>query len=414
MKPLAVETKEHRKIFGLHPNVFFLGVVSLFTDISSEMIFTITPLFLANVLKAGASVVGIVGGVTEGTDAIFRIFSGWFSDRIGKRKILAVSGYGLSTVVKPFMYLVTNWGGVLGVRLGDRIGKGVRSSSRDALIADSLAVNERGKGFGFHRAMDTSGAVLGLAIGALIIYLVQGGGIDLELKTYQWMVLIGVIPAIIAVFVLLGLVREQKKETTGVKTAFPLSGITRGFEKRFWFFIIVIAIFTLGNSSDFFLILRAQKIDTPLIQVMLMLVLFNTTYALVAIPMGILSDNIGRRRVIAMGWFIYALVYFGFALATQVWQVWGLFAVYGLYYGIVEGAAKAFIADLVPAERRGTAYGLYQGVVGIMLFFASVIGGFIWDAISPGATFYLGAGLALSATLGIGFFIKEKHTVQEY
>jgi MFS family permease len=402
-------TREQRKIFGLHPNVFFLGVVSLLTDISSEMIFTITPLFLANVLNAAASVVGIVGGVTEGADAIFRIFSGWFSDRIGKRKGLAVTGYGLSTLVKPFMYVVGSWGGVLGVRLGDRIGKGVRSSSRDALIADSVAANERGKGFGFHRAMDTSGAVLGLSIGALIIYLIQGSGINLELKAYQWMVIIGVIPAVLAVIVLMTMVREEKKVTSGGRAVFPLSGITRGFKKNFWLFMIVIAIFTLGNSSDFFLILRAQRIDTPLIQVMLMLILFNATYALVAVPMGILSDNVGRRRVIVLGWFIYSMVYFGFAIATHIWQIWVLFALYGLYYGIVEGTARALIADLVPVERRGTAYGLYQGVIGIMLFFASVIAGWMWDTISPSSTFYLGAGLALLATLGMGLFVKERY-----
>ncbi len=404
-------TDGRRKIFGLHPNVFFLGLVSLLTDISSEMIFTIIPLFLLNVLGAAVSVVGIVGGVTEGADAIIRIFSGWFSDRIGKRKALAVTGYGLSTLVKPFMLLANSWVAVLGVRLGDRIGKGIRSSSRDALIADSLAAHERGRGFGFHRAMDTSGAVLGLAIGAVIVYLVQGGGINLQLKTYQWMVIIGVIPAVLAVIVLLTLVREKKKESaTGAKAAFPLSGITKGFEKRYWFFLAVIAIFTLGNSSDFFLILRAQGTDTPLIQVMLMLVLFNATYALVAIPMGILSDKIGRRRIIAAGWFIYAIVYFGFALASSIWHIWLLFAVYGIYYGIVEGAAKAFVADLVPAERRGTAYGLYQGVVGIMLFFASIIAGWMWEAISPAATFYFGAGLALLAMLGIAFVVKEKYS----
>ena len=404
-----VITDGRRKIFGLHPNVFFLGVVSLLTDISSEMIFTIIPLFLLNVLGAAVSVVGIVGGITEGADAIIRIFSGWFSDRIGKRKALAVAGYGLSTLVKPFMYLANSWGAVLGVRLGDRIGKGLRSSSRDALIADSLAAHERGKGFGFHRAMDTSGAVLGLAIGAVIIYLVQGGGFKLELRTYQWMVMIGVVPAVLAVIVLLTMVREKKKESgTGTKVAFPLSGITKGFEKQFWFFLVIIAIFTLGNSSDFFLILRAQGTDTPLIQVMLMLVLFNATYALVAIPMGILSDKIGRRRIIAAGWLIYAIVYFGFALASDIWHIWLLFAFYGIYYGIVEGAAKAYIADLVPAERRGTAYGLYQGIVGIMLFFASVTAGWMWEAISPAATFYFGAGLALLAMLGMMFFIKER------
>jgi MFS family permease len=250
-----------------------------------------------------------------------------------------------------------------------------------------------------------------LAIGAVIVYLVQGGGVNLELETYQWMVIIGVIPAVLAVIVLLTLVREKKKESaTGAKAAFPLSGITKGFEKRFWLFLVVIAIFTLGNSSDFFLILRAQGTDTPLIQVMLMLVLFNATYALVAIPMGILSDKIGRRRTIAAGWLIYAIVYFGFALASSIWHIWLLFAVYGIYYGIVEGAAKAFVADLVPAERRGTAYGLYQGVVGIMLFFASVIAGWMWEAISPAATFYFGAGLALLAMLGIAFVVKEKYS----
>jgi MFS family permease len=396
-----------KKIFGLHPNVFFLGVVSFLTDISSEMIFTIVPLVLVNILKAGTSVMGIVAGVTEGADAIFRIFSGWFSDRSGKRKVMAVAGYGFSTFVKPFMYLASTWGAILGVRLGDRIGKGLRSSSRDALIADSVAYHERGKGFGFHRAMDTAGATLGLAIGALIIYLVQGGGIELELKTYQWLVIIGVIPAVLGVIVLLLFVREKKKPQN-TQAAFPLSEITKGFEKRFWLFIIIIAIFTLGNSSDFFLILRAQKIETPLIQVMLMLVLFNAVYAFVSTPMGILSDRIGRRRVITFGWLIYSLVYFGFALATDIWQIWLLFAAYGLYYGIVEGAAKAFIADLVPADRRGTAYGLYQGTVGIMLFFASVIAGWMWDAISPSATFYFGAGLALLATLGIAFIIKER------
>jgi len=407
-----VITDERRKIFGLHPNVFFLGVVSFLTDVSSEMIFTIIPLFLCNVLNAAVSIVGIVGGITEGADAIIRIFSGWFSDRIGKRKGLAVAGYGFSTLVKPFMYIANCWGAVLGVRLGDRIGKGLRSSSRDALIADSVSASERGRGFGFHRAMDTSGAVLGLAIGAVIIYLVQGGGVNLQLETYQWMVLIGVIPAVFAVIVLITMVREKRKESgTGVKPAFPLSGITKGFEKQFWFFLIIVAIFTLGNSSDFFLILRAQRADTPLIQVMLMLVLFNATYALISLPMGILSDKIGRRRIIAAGWLIYSLVYFGFALASDIWHIWVLFAVYGVYYGIVEGAAKAFIADLVPAERRGTAYGLYQGTVGIMLFCASVTAGWMWDAISPSATFYLGAGLALLATLGMVIFIRERRIV---
>ena len=187
---LAAEATR-RKIWGLNPNVFFLGITSFLTDISSEMIFTLIPLFLFNILGAATTVVGFVGGVSESADALLRIFSGWLSDKIRRRKPLAVLGYGISTLVKPFMYLVTSWGAVLAVRFGDRLGKGIRTSPRDALIADSVSVKERGRGFGLHRAMDTAGAVLGLALAAIIVYLVQGGGLELDLKSYQWLVIIG-------------------------------------------------------------------------------------------------------------------------------------------------------------------------------------------------------------------------------
>jgi len=399
-----------KRIWGLNPNVFFLGIVSLLTDISSEMIFTLVPLFLCNVLGATTTVVGLVGGLSESTDAIFRIFSGWLSDKIRKRKMLAVWGYSISTVAKPFMYLAGSWGAVLGIRFGDRVGKGVRSSSRDALIADSVGAGERGRGFGLHRAMDTSGAVLGLAIAAIIIYLVQGGGFELALKTYQWMVLVGVVPAVLAVLVLLTFVRERKAESSladGAQSGLSLSGLRAGFDTRFKLFLVIMAVFTLGNSSDFFVILRAQNLEAPLIQVVMMLVLFNATYALTSLPMGMLSDRLGRRRVISAGWFVYAVVYLGFALASSVWHVWLLFACYGIYYGVVEGVARAFVADLVPAEKRGTAYGLYHGVVGLTLLPASLLAGWLWSAISPAAPFYLGAGLAFLAMLGIMALIKE-------
>ncbi|MBA7680399.1 hypothetical protein ES703_88714 [subsurface metagenome] len=408
-EPLQADTK-HKRIWGLNPNVFFLGIVSLLTDVSSEMIFTLVPLFLRNVLKAPFISVGLVGGLSESTDAIFRIFSGWISDKIGKRKLLAVLGYSISTVAKPFMYLATNWGAVLSVRFSDRVGKGVRTSSRDALIADSVSAGERGRGFGLHRAMDTSGAVLGLAIAAIIIYLVQGGGLQLSLGSYQWLVLIGVIPAVLAVLVLLIFVRERGREQSlsgSSQDRASLPGLKGGFDARFKVFLAIMAVFTLGNSSDFFVILRAQNLEVPLIQIIMMLVLFNATYAVTSLPMGILSDRLGRRRVITLGWFIYALVYLGFALASSIWQVWLLFACYGIYYGIVEGVARAFVADLVTEEKRGTAYGLYHGVVGLTFLPASLMAGWLWDAISPAAPFYLGAGLAFVAMLGIMRLIKE-------
>ena len=398
-----------RKIWGLNPNIFFLGIVSLLTDISSEMIFTLVPLFLRNVLGAATTVVGLVGGLSESADAIFRIFSGWFSDRIGKRKLLAVLGYSISTVAKPFMYLATTWGMVLGIRFGDRVGKGVRTPSRDALIADSVSAAERGKGFGFHRAMDTSGAVLGLAIAAIIIYLVQGGGWQLSLETYRWIVLVGVGPAVLAVLVLLIFVRERRRQPPpgGLTRPATLTKSTGSFDARFKVFLAIMAVFTLGNSSDFFVILRAQNIEAPLIQVVLMLVLLNVTYAAVSLPAGMLSDRLGRRKVIALGWFIYALVYLGFALVSNIWQIWLLFACYGIYYGIVEGVARAFVADMVVEEKRGTAYGLYHGVVGLTLLPASLIAGWLWDTVNPAAPFYFGAGLAFIAMLGMMALVRE-------
>ena len=376
------------KVFGLNPNVFFLGIVSLLTDVSTEMIFTLVPLFLANVLGAGTTIVGLVGGLSESTDAIFRIFSGWFSDRVRRRKPLAVWGYSISTIAKPFMYLASSWGAVLAIRFSDRVGKGIRTSPRDALVADSVSAGERGRGFGLHRAMDTAGAVLGLALAALIIYLVQGGGLELSLKTYKWLVLVGIVPAVLSVLVLLFFVRERKS-SPGAQKSMPLFRLAGGFDTRFKLFLAVMAVFTLGNSSDFFVILRAQNLGSSVLYVTLMLVLFNLTYAVTSLPAGVLSDKLGRRRIIALGWFIYALVYLGFALASESWQVWLLFACYGVYYGMVEGVARAFVADLVPEEKRGTAYGLYHGVVGVTLFPASLIAGWLWEAVSPAAPFLL-------------------------
>jgi len=409
MKPLNADTSG-RRIWSLNPNVFFLGMVSLLTDISSEMIFTLVPLFLSNVLKAPFTVIGLIGGLSESVDAIFRIFSGWISDKVGKRKPLTVLGYSISTIAKPFMYLATSWGAVLGIRFSDRIGKGVRSSSRDALIADSVSAGERGKGFGLHRAMDTFGAVLGLAIAAIIIYLVQGGGLQLSLKTYQWIILVGIVPAVLAVLVLVIFVHEKGRELllgSSSRSGLNLSRLTTGFDTRFKVFLAIMAVFTLGNSSDFFVILRAQNLEVSLIQVVLMLVLLNVIEAAVSLPAGLLSDRLGRKQVITLGWLIYALVYLGFALASSPWQIWLLFACYGVYYGIVEGVARAFVADLVPEERRGTAYGLYHGVVGITLLPASLLAGWLWQTYSPAAPFYLGAGLAFVAMLGMMVLIRE-------
>jgi MFS family permease len=391
----------------MHPNVFWLGLVSFFTDVSSEMIFTLVPLFIFNVLGNGAITVGFIGGLTESFDAVFRIFSGRISDRFKKRKLLAVIGYGFSTICKPFMLLANVWGGVLAVRFGDRVGKGIRSSPRDALIADSVVAEKRGRSFGIHRAMDSAGAVVGLALAAIIIYALHDKG-NLTGHVYHWIVIIGVIPAVLAVLILLSFVREPQSHMPKVTDGTPQNAATPpAFSANFKIYLAVMALFTLGNSSDFFIILRAQSLQVNVLNITLMLVLFNITYVATSVPAGTLSDRLGRKRLIAIGWTVYALVYLGFALAGHVWSMWVLFAVYGIYYGIVEGVARAFVADLVPAGRRGTAYGYYQGVVGLLLLPASVLAGWLWETVSPATPFYLGAGLAFLAMLGLMTLVRE-------
>ncbi len=380
------------------------------------MIFTLLPLFLANILGAATVIIGFIEGVAESTASLLRIFSGWLSDRLGKRKSLAVIGYGLSTLAKPFMYIATTWGLVLGVRFADRFGKGIRTAPRDALVADSVSAEERGKAFGFHRAMDTSGAALGLVAAAVIVFLLQKGTLELIRNTYQWLVLVGIIPAVLALFVFF-FVREARRDSSpqsrpDSKTSASYLdrsslGAKAGFDNRFKLFLGIMFLFTLGNSSDAFLILRAQNLGNCVLYILLMLILFNVVYSTVSIPAGILSDKLGRRRIIVLGWLIYALTYLGFAVASASWQIWLLFALYGVYYGLAEGVARAFVADLVPEDRRGTAYGLFHGVVGITLLPASVIAGWLWQAFSPAAPFYFGAGLAFLAMIGLLALVRE-------
>jgi len=403
----SAQITSRKKIFGLHPNVFFLGLTSLLNDFSSEMIFTLLPLFLTNILGASTVIVGLIGGISGSADALFRISSGWFSDKIGNRKYLAVGGYALSAIAKPFMYLASSWGIVTGIRFADRMGKGIRNAPRDALLADSLGKNERGKGFGLQRTMDTTGAVLGLAATALIVYLIQGNDRVLELSTFHWMVIVGTIPGILGTLVILFLVHEARKpkeNRAGSQSSVKTGG---GFSTQFKIYLVILGIFTLGNTSDFFVILRAQNLGNSVIYVALMLVLFNLVYAFASTPAGIISDKLGRRGLIIIGWLIYALVYLGFAIAGAPWHIWVLFAAYGIYYGMVEGVSRAFVADLVPVEKRGTAYGWYYGVLSIALLPASLIAGWMWEAISPAATFYFGAALALIAAMGILFLVRE-------
>lgn len=382
-------------------NVWVVTATSFLTDISSEMIVNLIPLFLANVLGAKTAVIGLIEGIAETTASLTKIYSGWLSDKLGRRKWLTVIGYGLSTVAKPFLYFASLWGHVLGVRFADRLGKGIRTAPRDALVAESIDEKQRGLAFGLHRAGDTAGAFFGLVIAAAIVWATQTDASLLTRHTFQTAVLISIVPAVLAVIVLAAGAHEVRREQ---KAQAPVLHF-RGLDGRFKIFLLVVVLFTLGNSSDAFIILRGQERGLSVLQVMGMLIAFNAIYAALASPLGALSDRVGRRRLIIGGWVAYGLVYLGFAFSRTGWQVWLLYALYGVYYAAAEGAARALVADLVPAEQRGTAYGLYNAAVGLTALPASLIAGLLWQGafgwqgFGASAPFFFGAGLALLASL---------------
>lgn len=382
-------------------NVWAVGLTSFLMDVSSEMVINILPLFLSNVLGVQTSIIGLIEGIAEATASILKLFSGWLSDKLGGRKWLAVAGYGLSAITKPLFYFANSWQLVAGVRWADRIGKGIRTAPRDALVADSVTRETRGLAFGFHRAMDTAGAMIGLLIAAMVVWLAQANNLSLSRSTFQNIVLVSTIPAFLAV---LSLAVGAKDVAVTSHRAAPKYTL-RSMGKPFTIFLVIVSIFTLGNSSDAFLVLRAQNLGISVMGILMMLVVFNLVYSLVATPAGSRSDRVDRRRLIIAGWLVYAVIYFGFALAQAGWQIWLLYATYGLYYGMAYGTANAMVADLVPENLRGTAYGTYHAVVGLLAFPASLIAGILWQGVGawsgfgPSAPFLFGGTLALLAAL---------------
>ncbi len=388
-------------------NVWAVSLTSFFMDVSSEMVLNILPLFLANVLGVQTAIIGVIEGVAEATASILKLFSGWLSDKMGGRKWLAVAGYGLSAVSKPFFYIASSWELIAGVRWADRVGKGVRTAPRDALVADSVTKETRGLAFGFHRAADTAGAMIGLLIALGVVYMAQANSLDLTKATFQTVVLISLLPALLAVLSLALGAKDVPVTSQRAAPKFSLSSMG----KRFLAFLVIVGIFTLGNSSDAFLVLRAQNLGITVTGILLMLVMFNLIYSLVSTPAGSLSDRVGRRRLIIAGWLVYAAIYLGFAAAQAAWQVWVLYVVYGLYYGMAFGTANALVADLVPENLRGTAYGTYNAILGILTFPASVIAGLLWQGagswkgFGPSAPFLFGGTLALIAALLMAWWL---------
>jgi len=369
---------------GISKNVFVLGLVSFFNDVASEMIYPIVPIFLTSVLGAPVAIVGLIEGIAESTASVLKVVSGWLSDKWRKRKPFVVAGYAFSAISKILLSLAYSWPFVLFARFVDRFGKGTRTSARDALITESSENKVRGRAFGFHRTLDTLGAVVGPLIALLAIHFLD--------NNFRLIFFLAFIPAFIGILLLLFFVKEKKKEANSLNT-FHFNW--RELNPSFKIFLLISLIFALGNSSDAFLILRAQNLGLSLILVVLAYVFFNFTYAIFSMPAGIISDKIGPKKVLLAGFLLFSAVYLFFGLAHSSLLLWLLFPIYGIYMALTEGVGKAYISNLVPQEKVGTAFGVYQTTIGLCTFFASLIAGLLWTYIDVSTPFIFGSIMAL-------------------
>lgn len=380
-------------------NVLVTGITSFLTDISTEMFYPLISLYIV-ALGGGPEIVGLIEGIAESLTSLLKVFSGNISDKIKKRKPIAILGYSFAPIGKIIMYFANSWSFVLIGRILDRVGKGIRTAPRDALIAESVKEN-RGRAFGLHRTMDTLGAFFGVLFAILILKnfeleRLNGGSTVVKnyLPIFKNILLISLIPAIIGVLILL-LVKDTTGETLGKKLIFNFKLLPNKLKK----FLLVTLIFTLGNSSNQFLLLRAKTIGFSIISILFLYLVFNITYALLSYPLGRLSDKVGRKWIIVSGYIIYGLVYVLFSVTKSFLYIYFIFAIYGLYMAFTEGVEKAYISDIAPKDFKATVIGLHATLVGIGLFPASFIAGIMWKYISPEATFIFGGVMGLLAAI---------------
>lgn len=369
-------------------NVLWLSVVSLLNDAASEMIYPLLPLFLTGVLGAGPAFLGLIEGVAESASSLLKLAGGWVADRTGRRRALVAWGYGIAAVGRPLIGLAAAPWQVLAVRFADRLGKGLRTAPRDALLAESVEPERRGTAFGIHRAADHAGATVGPLLAAGLLLLFPG--------QLRLVFLLALVPGLLTVATLLLRVRETPRATAQPGTAPPRPGL-RKLGPAFPRYLAVLALFTLGNSTDAFLLLRAQQLGVPVAAIPLLWGALHVSKSLWSVPGGALADRFGPRRAIVAGWAWYAAVYLGFALAAAEWHAWALFLAYGLFFGLTEAPEKALVARLAPADARGRAFGSYHFAVGVAAFPASVVFGLLWEGYGARTAFFFGAGLALAA-----------------
>ena len=395
--------------FGLPRPVWLLGWVSLVTDMATEMIYPLLPLFLTRVLGAGAMSLGVIEGVAEAANSALKIAAGRLSDRTGAPKRIVVAGYGLSGAVRPLIGFASSWTHVLLLRFIDRLGKGIRGAPRDAMLAHFAPQHLRGRAYGFHRAMDHAGAVIGPLIASLFLFFYP--------EQYRTLFFLTIIPGIVVILILLRVPDARPAVADGepVEPAEPNEPVEphEPVEPRFWPAIGVIFLFSLGNASDAFLLLRLSELGIAAFWIPLLWSGLHVVKVVASLYGGDLSDRLGRRAVIAAGWIVYALVYLAFGAFDSRAVVISIFLAYGVYFGLTEGVEKAWIADLAPASRRGNAFGIYNAALGVGGFASSVMFGLIWTRVSPSAAFFTGAGLALAATALLYLLFSPRRDAQD-
>lgn len=384
-----------KKIFGFSPNVFYTGVVSFLTDTSSKMVYSVMPMFLLSI-GASKTSLSLIEGIAESTASLLKAFSGYWSDKIGKNKPFMLFGYGVSALIMPLYAFVINPMNVLVLRFIERVGKGVRTAPRDSLVAGSVEKNETGKSFGLHKAMDNSGAILGPLLAFLIL--------SVKPNNFRFIFLLAGIPGILGILVLIFGIKEAKKDKESLLQKFKF----RDYPKRFYLFLVIIFIFTLGNSTDALLIVKANEVGVKVTFIPLVYLISSVVSVLLAIPFGSISDKIGREKLLIFGFLIYTIVYFGFGATSHIYMIVALFALYGIYSASTDGIQKALVSDLVDKNKKGTGLGMYNALLGITLLPASLIAGLLYDKVNSSVPFYFGALTALLSAILMVIFVATK------
>ncbi len=394
---MALKIKKYLKRYkNLSGNVFALSFVSLLNDTSSEIIYPLLPAFLAITLGASPFFIGLIEGFSESVSSLLKLFSGYLSDKFDHRKFPVFAGYALSSIVRPLLAFTSSWQQVLFVRLGDRVGKGIRSAPRDAILAASVPIEKRGLAFGLNRAFDHLGAVFGSILASVLLFYISQTPDKPIAQDYRQLFLYASIPVAVALFIIIFFVHEEKKAEIVVA---PIKLSLKEFDGNFKRLLFVIALFTFSNSTDAFLLLRAEQAGISLALIPLLWMSLHISKVVSSLVFGDLSDKVGRRKLIFAGWILYAIVYCGFAFVSNAWQALTLFIFYGVYFGLTEGAEKALVADLVPEEKRGTAYGFYNLAFGITVFPASLAFGFLWTQFGAQVAFLFSAFISVCAAL---------------